>query len=205
MIVVGLTGSVGTGKSTVAGFFRELGAYTVDWDELARKAVEPNTEAWKEIVSWFGDELLNEDLTLNRWRLADMVFADNEKRARLNRIVHPHVIREDARITEEIKRLDPDAIIIKDIPLLHEAALPIVVDKTIVVYASKEAQLRRLEERGMMGEDARRRIASQLPLDEKVRSADFVIDNDGWLEDTRRQVERVYSLLRTHCRQAKRS
>jgi dephospho-CoA kinase len=197
MIVVGLTGSVGTGKSTVAGFFRELGAYTVDWDELARKAVDKHSKAWREIVECFGDEFLNEDQTVNRRKLADLVFADEEKRARLNQIVHPHVVAEDERITDEIKRLDPHAIIIKDIPLLHEAALPIAVDRTIVVYAGEEAQMRRLKERGMMGEDARRRIASQLPLDEKVKSADFVIDNDGSLEDTRRQVERVYSLLRT--------
>ena len=203
MIVVGLTGSVGTGKSTVAGFFRELGAYTVDWDELARKAIDKHSKAWREIVECFGDEFLNEDQTLNRRKLADMVFADEEKRARLNQIVHPQVVEEDERITEDIRRLDPDAIIIKDIPLLHEAALPIVVDRTVVVYASEEAQLRRLEERGMRVEDARRRIASQLPLDDKIRSADFVIDNDGSLEHTRRQVERVYSLLRMGSRRRK--
>ena len=203
MIVVGLTGSVGTGKSTVAGFFRELGAYTVDWDELARKALDKHSRAWREIVECFGDEFLYEDQTLNRRKLADMVFADEEKRARLNQIVHPQVVEEDERITEDIRRLDPDAIIIKDIPLLHEAALPIVVDRTVVVYASEEAQLRRLEDRGMRVEDARRRIASQLPLDDKIRSADFVIDNDGSLEHTRRQVERVYSLLRMGSRRRK--
>lgn len=205
MIVVGLTGSVGTGKSTVAGIFRELGAHTVDWDELARKAIRPHSEAWKEIVECFGEEFLNEDLTLNRQKLADTVFADDVMRGKLNRIVHPQVVKEDQRITEEIRRLDAGAIIVKDIPLLHEADLPIVVDKTVVVYASEQTQLRRLEERGMKPADARMRIASQLPLDEKIKSADFVIDNDGSLEETRRQVERIYSSLRRLSRHAKRS
>ncbi len=202
MIVVGLTGSVGTGKSTVSGIFKELGAYTVDWDELARKAVDPHSKAWYQVVECFGEEFLNEDLTLNRRKLADMVFSDSEKRTRLNQIVHPQVIKEDERITEEIKSLDADAIVIKDIPLLHEAALPIVVDKTIVVYASEETQLRRLEERGMRPEDARKRIGAQLPIDDKVKRADFVIDNNGSLEETRRQVETIYSLLRRLSRRA---
>lgn len=202
MIIVGLTGSVGTGKSTVSGFFKELGAYTVDWDELARKAVDPHSKAWYEVVECFGEEFLNEDLTLNRQKLADMVFSDSEKRTRLNQIVHPQVIKEDERITEEIKSLDADAIVVKDIPLLYEAALPIVVDKTIVVYASEETQLRRLEERGMRPEDGRKRIGAQIPIDDKVKRADFVIDNDGSLEETRRQVETIYSLLRRLSRRA---
>lgn len=202
MIIVGLTGSVGTGKSTVSGFFKELGAYTVDWDELARKAVDPHSKAWYEVVECFGEEFLNEDLTLNRQKLADMVFSDSEKRTRLNQIVHPQAIKEDERITEEIKSLDADAIVVKDIPLLYEAALPIVVDKTIVVYASEETQLRRLEERGMRPEDGRKRIGAQIPIDDKVKRADFVIDNDGSLEETRRQVETIYSLLRRLSRRA---
>ncbi len=195
MIVVGLTGSVGTGKSTVAGMFRELGAYTVDWDELARDVVRPHTEAWNEVVECFGDEFLNEDLTLNRRKLAEKVFADDETRDRLNRIVHPRVVDEDRRITEEISRRDADAIVMKDIPLLYEADLPIVVDKTVVVRASEQTQLRRLQERGMNPADARRRIRSQLPIEEKVKTADFVIDNDGSPEETRRQVKEVYSSL----------
>jgi len=196
VIVVGLTGGVGTGKSTVAGMFRELGAYTVDWDELARDVVRPDTEAWQEVVECFGEDFLNEDLTLNRQKLAEAVFADDEIRGRLNRIVHPRVVKEDQRITEEISSRDADAIIVKDIPLLYEADLTIVVDKTVVVRASEQTQLRRLQERGMNPADARRRMRSQLPLEEKVKTADFVIDNDGSPEETRRQVERVYSSLR---------
>jgi dephospho-CoA kinase len=196
MIIVGLTGSVGTGKSTVTNFFRELGAYIIDWDELAREVIRPHLRAWKEIVEYFGEDFLNEDLTINRQKLAEIVFSDRKKVAKLNQIVHPEVFKEDERITNEIKSLDPDALIIKDIPLLFELTRPIFVDKTVVVSVSEQTQLRRLEEKGMSREDARSRIKSQLPLEEKIKSADFVINNDGPLEETKKQVEEIYSLLR---------
>jgi len=196
MIIVGLTGSVGTGKSTVTNFFRELGAYVIDWDELARDVIRPHLRAWKEIVEYFGKDFLNEDLTVNRQKLAEMVFSDKEKVAKLNQIVHPEVFKEDERITNEIKSLDRDALVIKDIPLLLELTRPIFVDKIVVVSASEQTQLRRLEEKGMSREDARSRIKSQLPLKEKIKSADFVINNDGPLEETKKQVEEIYSLLR---------
>ena len=196
MIIVGLTGSVGTGKSTVTNFFRELGAYIIDWDELAREVTRPHLRAWKEIVEYFGKDFLNEDLTINRQKLAEIVFSDKEKVAKLNQIVHPEVFKEDERITNEIKSLDPDALIIKDIPLLFELTRPIFLDKVVVVSASEQTQLRRLEEKGMSREDAQSRIKSQLPLEEKIKSADFVINNDGPLEETKKQVEEIYSLLR---------
>jgi len=196
MIVVGLTGTVGTGKSTVARFFKELGAYIVDWDELAREVIRPHSKAWSEIVDYFGKHFLNEDSTINRRKLAKAVFFDKEKLEKLNQIVHPEVFREDERITEKIRRSDSDALIIKDIPLLREVAPPISMDKIIVVSARAETQLRRLEEKGMSREDARNRIKSQLPIEEKIKSADFVIDNDGSPEETKRQVEAIYPLLR---------
>ena len=196
MIIVGLTGSVGTGKSTATNFFRELGAYIIDWDELAREVIRPQLRAWKEIVDYFGKDFLNEDLTINRQELAEIVFSDREKVAKLNQIVHPEVFKEDERITNEIKSLDPDALIIKDIPLLFELTRPVLVDKIVVVSASEQTQLRRLEEKGMSREDAQSRIKSQLPLEEKIKSADFVINNDGPLEETKKQVEEIYSLLR---------
>jgi dephospho-CoA kinase len=196
MIIIGLTGSVGTGKSTVTNFFRQLGAYIIDWDELARKVTRPHSKAWKEIVEYFGKGILNEDLTINRQKLAGIVFSDRGKVAKLNQIVHPEVFKEDERTTNEIRRLNPDAVIIKDIPLLFELTRPIFVDKIIVVSASERTQLRRLEEKGMSREDAQNRMRYQLPLDGKIKSADFVINNDGPLEETKRQVEEIYSLLR---------
>jgi dephospho-CoA kinase len=196
MTIVGLTGGVGTGKSTVTNFFRELGAYIIDWDELAREVTHPHSKAWKEIVEYFGRDILNEDLSINRQKLAEIVFSNKEKVTKLNQIVHPEVFKEDERITNRIKRLDPDALIIKDIPLLFEVTRPIPVDKVVVVSASEQTQLRRLEKKGMSRKDAQNRIKSQLPLGEKTKSANFVINNDGPPEETKRQVEEIYSLLR---------
>jgi dephospho-CoA kinase len=139
---------------------------------------------------------LNEDLTINRQKLAEIVFSDKEKVTKLNQIVHPEVFKEDERITNEFKSLDPDSLIIKDIPLLFELTRPVFVDKTVVVSASEQTQLRRLEEKGMSREDAQSRIKSQLPLDEKIKFADFVINNDGPLEETKKQVDEIYSLLK---------
>jgi dephospho-CoA kinase len=196
MIIVGLTGNVGTGKSTVANLFKDLGAYVIDWDELAREATRPQSRAWKEIAEYFGKGILNDNLAINRQKLADIAFSDQEKLAKLNQIIHPKVFEEDERITNEIKNDDPDALIIKDIPLLFEVTHPISVDKIIVVSASEQTQLRRLEEKEMSQKDARNRMKSQLPLGEKIKSADFVINNDGTPEQTKRQVEEIYSLLR---------
>ncbi len=196
MIIVGLTGSVGTGKSTVANLFGEMGAHVIDWDELARKVTRPHSKAWEQIVEHFGKSILNDDLTINRRKLADIVFCDREKLRTLNEIVHPEVIEEDEKITSEIKSRDPDALIIKDIPLLFELTHPIYLDKIVVVYASEQTQLRRLEQKGMSREDAKRRIKSQFPLEKKMKSADFVVNNDGRLEETKKQVEEIYSLLK---------
>ena len=196
MIIVGLTGSVGTGKSTVANFFEELGAYVIDWDELAREVVRPHSKAWKEIVEYFGEEVLNEDLTINRQNLADIVFTEKGKLIKLNQIIHPEVLKEDERTTKEIRGRDPDALVIRDIPLLFELTQPISLDKVIVVSASEQIQLRRLKEKGMSHEDAKNRMKSQHPLEEKIKSADFVIYNDGPQKETKRQVQEIYSLLK---------
>ncbi|HXZ30156.1 MAG TPA: dephospho-CoA kinase [Dehalococcoidia bacterium] len=196
MITVGLTGTVGTGKSTVASLFRQLGAYVIDWDELAREVTRPHSRAWRGIVKYFGKGILNADLSINRQKLAEIVFSDKKKVAKLNQLVHPEVFKEDERITNEIKSLDPGALIIKDVPLLFETPLRISVDKVVVVSASEQTQLRRLQEKGMSREDVRRRIQSQLPIEEKIKSAAFVINNDGSLEETKKQVEEIYSLLK---------
>lgn len=196
MVIVGLTGNIGTGKSTVANFFKELGAYVIDWDELAREAVRPRSKAWKEITEYFGKAILNADQTINRQRLADIAFSNQKKLAKLNQIVHARVFEMDERATAEIRNRDPDALIIKDIPLLFEITQPIFIDKVIVVSASEQTQLGRLKEKGMSAQDARDRIKSQLPLEKKIEWADFVIDNDGSCEETKKQVEKIYSLLR---------
>lgn len=193
--VVGLTGGIASGKSTVVNFFKELGAYVIDWDVLAREVVCPHLRAWREIVEYFSKEVLNEDLSINRARLAKMVFGDREKLDKLNEMTHPRIIEEDARMAEEIRRADPSALIIKDVPLLIEIGFHKRVDKVVVVYASEENRLRRLEEKGFSREDALSRVRAQLPLSEKIKLADFVIYNDGSFKETKKQVEKVYNLL----------
>jgi dephospho-CoA kinase len=195
VIIVGLTGSIASGKSTVAEIFKELGAYLIDWDLLAREMVRPHSKAWQGIVEYFGRDVLNDDLTLNRQRLAEIVFNDPEKLAKLNQITHPAVIEEDTRRTEEIRKIHSEAIIVKDIPLLIEIGYQKSVDKVVVVYASEENHLKRMMERGVGPEEAKKRIRAQMPLEEKVKHADFVIQNDGSLEETRRQVEKIFDAL----------
>ena len=198
MIIVGITGTIGTGKSTVVKIFRDLGAFIIDFDQLARRVVEPDKDAWKGIVNCFGSGILNNDRTINRQKLADIIFNDPSKLNKVNEIVHPEVYKEDNRIVEKRRLVDPTGMIIKDIPLLFEIDPEIahrLVDKIVVVFASPQTQLRRLIKRGVSEVDALRRIESQISINEKIKMADFVINNDGSLEDTRQQVQKVYSQL----------
>jgi dephospho-CoA kinase len=194
-VIAGLTGGIATGKSTVAALFRDLGARVIDFDALAHRVMSPGLKAWEEIVKFFGTGILNPDRTINRKELGRLVFDDPEKLARLNSIVHPAVFEEDRKITAEILARDPDAVIIKEIPLLVEAGAGHLVDKIIVVHASPEVQLQRLLGRGFNREEALKRINAQAPPGEKMKWADFVIYNDGCLEETRKQVEEVYRQL----------
>lgn len=194
-MIAGLTGGIATGKSTVARLFQELGAHVIDFDVLAHEVTRPGLKAWEEIVRFFGVEVLNPDQTINRKKLGRLVFDDPEKLVRLNQIVHPAVFKEDQKITAEILAGDPGAVIIKEIPLLIEAGAVHLVEKIIVVYASPEVQLQRLLARGLDRDEALKRINAQAPLGEKMKWADFVIYNDGNLEETRRQVEEVYQQL----------
>jgi dephospho-CoA kinase len=198
MIIAGITGTIGTGKSTVAAMFGELGAFIIDSDKLARQVVEPGKPAWQAIIDYFGRELLNRDQTLNRQMLADIVFKDPAKLQALNSIVHPEIFKEDKRLVDERKSLDPDGLVIKDIPLLLEMGRDIarlLVDKIIVVYASPEIQLKRLVARGVGEADALNRIKNQIPVKDKTQLADFVINNDGTLDETRAQVRKIYAQL----------
>lgn len=196
MIVVGLTGGIASGKSTVSAMFEEFGAHVIDYDLLAREVVRPNLAAWKEIVEYFGRQVLNEDSSINREKLGTMVFGDAQSLAKLNGIVHPEVFAEAERRVDSIAETDPNAIIIKDMPLLIETAAHKDVDKVVVVTATKENRLARLIDRGLTEDEARKRLASQLPMREKVKYADYVIYNDGTIEDTRKQVMEISRELR---------
>jgi dephospho-CoA kinase len=198
MIIAGITGTIGTGKSTVAAMFGALGAFIIDSDKLAREVVEPGKTAWQAIIDNFGREVLNTDQTLNRQMLADIVFKDSVKLQVLNSIVHPEIFKEDQRLVAERKSADPDSLIIKDIPLLLEMGRDtarLMVDKIIVVYASPGIQLKRLIARGVGEADARNRINNQVPVKDKMKMADFVINNDGTLDETRVQVRAIYQQL----------
>jgi len=198
MIVAGLTGTIGTGKSTVASMFAELGAFIIDADKLAQQVVEPQKKAWQEIVDYFGKRVLNVDGTIDRQKLADIVFKDSEKLEKLNSIVHPAVLSEDARLVEQQMELNPDGLIVKDVPLLLELGPEIaraMVEIIIVVYASPTVQLKRLIARGMTEADAQNRIRTQIPVKEKMKSADYIVNNDGSLEETRQQVVQIYSKI----------
>lgn len=198
MIIAGLTGTIGTGKSTVSAMFRELGAFIIDADKLSHEVVEPGKKAWKEIIDNFGREVLNDDQTINRQKLADIVFNNKGKLQILNSIVHPAVLAEVARLVEEQRGKNPQGLVINDIPLLFELGPELMsqlADIIIVVYCSPEVQLKRLIDRGMTEADALNRIKSQIPIQEKVKSADFVINNDGTPEETRQQVRQIYNTL----------
>lgn len=191
MKVLGLTGGIGSGKSMVARMFAQLGADVIDADQLAREIVEPGQPALEEIAAAFGQEILLPDGRLNRSKLAGIIFADVGARARLDAITHPKIRqRMDAEIAA---RRSGSGVLIVDIPLLYENGRTATVETVIVVWVDPETQLRRLQERdGLTLDQARQRIAAQMPLDEKRARADLVIDNSGSRADTRHQVEAIY-------------
>lgn len=192
MILVGLTGGVATGKSTVAAMLKQCGAVVIDADLLAREVVTPGKPAWKEIVSTFGKDLLNSDRTLSRHALGAIVFRHPAKRLALERIIHPRVAREQKRLTRQAARNNPKAVVIYDVPLLFEAGIDKRMDSTLVVTADRETQIARLKKRnGLSRAEAIRRIKSQMPLATKRRLADYVIDGT----EQRRKLLRRIALL----------
>lgn len=185
---IGLTGSVATGKSTVSNMIQQAGIPLVDADIAARKVVEPGTEGLKEIVAYFGEEILLADGTLDRAKLGEIIFKDKEKREKLNGITHPRVKDYMLEARERFFRAGEELVFF-DIPLLFESHLESLVDQIVVVWTTPETELKRLMERNnLTKEDALRRIESQMGIDEKARKADFVIDNNESLEKTQKQV-----------------
>jgi len=196
MFIIGLTGGIATGKSTVVEILRRKGAYIIDADQLAREVVEPSQPAWQEIVSWLGDSILLPDQSLDRVKMADLVFGDPQKLKTLNSIIHPRVGARILELTKEIEQKEPDAVIVYDIPLLIEAGMQEMADLILLVYAPRELQLKRLEERdGLNPEEAELRLAAQLAIDEKRKYAHQVIDNSDSLAETEKQVDRFWSNL----------
>ncbi len=199
MKVIGLTGGIATGVSTVAQMFRELGAVVIEADKIAREVVVPGTDPYRKIVETFGREILTADGTIDRRRLGQVIFADGAARRRLNVITHPAIRR---RIAEEVERLReprPDAVVILDVPLLLDTTGPdsFDMDGVIVVVADPKTQAARLIERdGLSREEVERRLASQRPAAEKAVEAEWVIQNSGSIDETRRQVAALWQRLK---------
>ncbi|MBX3319847.1 MAG: dephospho-CoA kinase [Nitrospira sp.] len=198
MTVIGLTGGVATGKSTVAKLFKLCGAIVIDADALARDMVQPEKPAWREIVARFGKSVLNPDRTINRHALGAIVFRHPTKRRTLERIIHPRVAREQKRLTREGRRKNPNAVVIYDVPLLFEAGIDKRVDKTIVVTTDQETQIARLKKRnGLTRADALRRIKSQMALAKKRRLADYVLEGTTELRSLAKSVRQLYKSFRS--------
>lgn len=193
MIVVGITGELASGKTTVAGLFHECGAFVIQADQLARTVVEPGKTAWKEIVKTFGSLVLQADRTLDRTALANLVFPHPRKLAALNRIVHPRVAREQVRQTNAIARQHPNAVIIYDAALLIEARAHERMDRIIVVTANQPIQIQRARQRdGLTKKEALARIRAQLPLRTKRRFADYVLNGALPIARLRPRVRQLY-------------
>lgn len=194
MLLVGLTGGIGSGKSTVAAMLLERGAELIDADEISREIVEPGEEAWGKIVEHFGDEILREDGRLDRDKLAAIVFADEAQRSVLNQITHPRVMD---RMAQRMAVLaDTDAIVVCDVPLLTERGSQNLFQIIVVVEAAEEVRIERLmDSRGYTREQAVERIQAQASSDERRAIADVVIENDGDLDALVAQVDALWQRL----------
>ncbi|GEK35374.1 dephospho-CoA kinase [Kurthia sibirica] len=190
-MIIGLTGSIASGKSTVAKIIEELGFPVVDADVVARIVVEPNQPALREIAAEFGEDIIRKDGSMDRQKVGEIIFNDAEKRQKLNNIIHPAIRKEMAKQRDKWLSSGFNTVFM-DIPLLFESAQGRTVDKILVVSVSPEIQLQRLMARNNLdASQAQARISSQLPLSEKEKGADAVIFNDGTVEETRRQLEKI--------------
>jgi dephospho-CoA kinase len=199
MLRVGLTGSIGVGKSFVTSVFEELGAHVLDADETAREVVMPGTPGLEAVVDAFGEDILNPDGTLNRKQLGAVVFGDEAKRQQLNHILHPFIIARQDEILNEWEAKDPQGIGIIDAALMIESGGYKRFDKLIVVHCRPEVQLERLMLRDKLSRDeAQRRIDSQMSQEEKQKFGDYLIDTSDGFESTRDQTKRIYENLRKH-------
>ncbi|WP_312117910.1 dephospho-CoA kinase [Brevibacillus reuszeri] len=195
-MILGLTGGIATGKSTVTAMLRERGIPVIDADQIAREVVEPGKPAYEAIVRHFSRDILLEDGQIDRKKLGEVVFSDESERQKLNAIVHPEV-RRVMRQEAEAAEANGEQIVFMDIPLLYESKLQYLVEKIVVVYAPGDMQLARMMERDELDEEqAKKRLRAQFPIDQKKLEADFLIDNSQSREETQRQVEDLLTVIR---------
>jgi dephospho-CoA kinase len=197
-LIIGLTGGIVSGKSTVARMFKDLGAKIVDADKLGHQVILTQGAAWKRIIKIFGKDILQKDQTINREKLGKIVFANQNLLKKLNKITHPEIIK---LIKKEIslakdKSKEEKKILIIDAALIYETKIDRLMDKIIVVYLNEEEQLERLIKRNNLSKkEASQKIKSQIPLKEKIEIADYVIDNSNSLDKTKEQVEKIWENL----------
>ncbi len=190
-VVIGLTGSIATGKSTISLMFDDYDIPVIDADKISRKVVEPGEKAYQQIVNAFGRDILREDETIDRKALGAIVFNNEEKRKTLNSIVHPAVREKMLEERDDYVRQNEKAVVL-DIPLLFESELMHLVDKILVVYVDEDVQLKRLMERDeSTEEEAQSRINSQMPVSQKAKKADEVISNNGTKQDSYDQLDAI--------------
>src|SRR5580658_5666571 len=195
MLRVGLTGGIATGKTTVASMLRERDVPVLDADPLGHALLEPGQATYEEVVAAFGNDILDAYGNVNRAKLGALIFADAEKRARLNQILHPRILQVVQKWFAALDEPDGPAFAVVEAALLVEANYTSNLDKLIVCWCRPEQQMERLLQRGLTEQEAQRRSAAQMPLDEKRKRADIVIDCSGSFEETERQVHQAVEQL----------
>jgi len=210
MLIVGLTGGISSGKSTVLRIFRKFGSKTIAADEIAHQLTRPGTRVLKEIVKKFGEEILNRNRTLNRKRLAGIIFGDRQKRKSLNEIMHPEIIAEIERRIREFEKQTrrsklrgkgrKENILVVDIPLLFEAKLGYLVDKIVIVYVPQKVQIERLQRHdNLTVREARARLNAQIPIYKKKKYANYIINGNLGPLSLQKQVKSVWKELLSLC------
>ena len=195
--MLGVTGGIASGKTTVANMLEELGAPIIDFDLIARQVVEPGQPAFKDIIAYFGDDVIDKNGVLDRKQLSRIVFGDPAKRKILEAITHPRIVEAFVHHVREIAKKDPHGIVQAVIPLLFEVNLRHLVHKVLVVYVSPDKQIERLIRRDSISqEEAGNILKAQMPIDEKLAYADFVIRNEENIDETRREVKALWQTLK---------
>lgn len=201
-LIVGLTGGIACGKTTVAGMLRRLGAHVIDADSIGHELLKKESPVYDKLVEEFGEEVLDEEGNVSREKLGRIVFSDPERRRRLNKIVHPVIVERALRLARGLAEEDPEGVVVIEAPLLFEVGMDGEVDVTVAVVADEELQVeRQLERWRRMGREADRseaiaRMRAQMPASEKARRADFVIENNGTVRELWEKVLEVWNELR---------
>lgn len=207
MFLIGLTGGLGSGKSTALRVFKRLGARVIDADFLARRAVDPGQPAWRDIKRRFGRQVFYKNGRLNRQRLSRLVFTDKKALKELNAIIHPRVKEMEIRLIAGIKKKRPNAVVVVDAPMMIEAGFHRTKDCLVVMRTTVQNQLKRVVKKGGLSRaQAQARIDAQMPTAKKVKQADYVIENNGTVHECRKQAAAVYrEILADHRRSGKKS